>query len=250
MLLRISLIVAILGGLGVIGVTQFKVRPHIQGIIDARNDFEGTWKKETDRANKLKRSLDGTNAILVTTIKKLAETEAARDAAEAKAQSEQTRANGLQENLNKRTAELRETQQKLAQWELVGLTPDQIKALVDSEKKLRAAVSALTSENELLAKRNNALKTRIDELVGPNIEPLLDPGTKGKVLVVDPKWDFVVLDIGEQANLRANGVLMVHRNGKLVAKVRIVSIQGPRSIANVIPGWKLDEVMEGDSVFY
>ncbi|HXG46051.1 MAG TPA: hypothetical protein VNO52_00370, partial [Methylomirabilota bacterium] len=91
---------------------------------------------------------------------------------------------------------------------------------------------------------------RLLSILGPTSDVPLDPGTKGKVLVVDPKWDFVVLDIGERENLRANGVMMVHRNGKLVAKVRIVSVQGTRSIANILPGWKLDEVLEGDTVFY
>jgi hypothetical protein len=250
MLLRISLIVAILAGLGIIAVSQFKVRPHIQGIIEERNTHKTNWESEKKRANNLKRSLDATNAVLVTTSRKLAETETARDAADARANQEQARANKLQEDLNRRLSELRETQQKLAQWDLVGLTPDQIKTLVDSEKKLRADREALSTENQLLAKRLKSAQDRLDEILGPNKDVPLDPGTKGKVLVVDPKWDFVVLDIGEKENLRANGVLMVHRNGKLVAKVRIVSVQGTRSIANVIPGWKLDEVMEGDSVFY
>jgi len=250
MLLRISLIVAILAGLGVIGVTHFKVRPHVQGIIDARNDFKTRMESETKRANGLKKSLDGTNVVLTATLKKLAETETARDAAEARANQEQTRANGLSENLNKRTAELREAQQLLAQWNAVGLTPDQIKSLVDSEKKLRDGLNALSAENQLLAKRLKVAQDRILELVGPSSDVPLDPGTKGTVLVVDPKWDFVVLDIGEKENLRANGVMMVHRNGKLIAKVRIVSVQGTRSIANIMPGWKLAEVMEGDAVFY
>jgi hypothetical protein len=36
----------------------------------------------------------------------------------------------------------------------------------------------------------------------------------------------------------------------LVAKVQIRSVQSDRSIANVMPGWKLSEVMEGDQVLY
>ena len=40
----------------------------------------------------------------------------------------------------------------------------------------------------------------------------------------------------------------MNRNGKLVAKLRVLSVQKDRAIANVIPGWKLGEVMEGDRV--
>ncbi len=65
---------------------------------------------------------------------------------------------------------------------------------------------------------------------------------------MDPKWDFVVLDIGEKQQVVPNGVMMVSREGKLVAKVKVVSVQIDRSIANIMPGWKLNEVSEGDLV--
>jgi hypothetical protein len=45
-----------------------------------------------------------------------------------------------------------------------------------------------------------------------------------------------------------NGELLVSRDGKLVAKVVVRSIEKDRSIANVVPGWKLGEVIEGDEV--
>ena len=67
-------------------------------------------------------------------------------------------------------------------------------------------------------------------------------------MVVDPKWDFVVLNIGSDQNLKEKGQLLVSRNGKLVAKVIVSSIQKDRSIANVMPGWKLGQVIEGDEV--
>jgi hypothetical protein len=65
---------------------------------------------------------------------------------------------------------------------------------------------------------------------------------------VDPKWDFVVLDVGEKQNVVPHGVMMVSRDGKLIAKVKIVSVQTDRSIANIMPSWRLGEVMEGDLV--
>ena len=71
---------------------------------------------------------------------------------------------------------------------------------------------------------------------------------KGKVLVVDPKWDFVVLDVGARNEVPEKGVLLVSRNGELVAKVRVMNVQDQRSIANIMPGWKLKDVTEGDVV--
>jgi len=45
-----------------------------------------------------------------------------------------------------------------------------------------------------------------------------------------------------------NGELLVSRDGKLVAKVIVRSVQRDRSIANLVPGWKLGDVYEGDQV--
>jgi hypothetical protein len=71
---------------------------------------------------------------------------------------------------------------------------------------------------------------------------------RGKILVVDPKWDFVVLNIGLDQGVKEEGELLVSRDGRLVAKVIVRSLEKNRCIANVMPGWKLGEVIEGDEV--
>jgi hypothetical protein len=67
-------------------------------------------------------------------------------------------------------------------------------------------------------------------------------------VVVDPKWDFVVLNIGSKQGALEDGEMLVSRDGKLVAKVVIRSVQPDRCIANIVSGWKLGEVIEGDVV--
>jgi acyl-CoA thioesterase len=58
----------------------------------------------------------------------------------------------------------------------------------------------------------------------------------------------VIINVGQDQGVLEHGELLVNRNGKLVAKVRVRSVQKDRSIANVMPGWQLGEVMEGDQV--
>ena len=77
---------------------------------------------------------------------------------------------------------------------------------------------------------------------------LLPASLDGKILVVDPKWDFVVLNIGDDQGVLQDGQLLVSRDGKLVAKVIVRSIEKDRCIANIMPGWKLGQVIEGDEV--
>jgi hypothetical protein len=42
----------------------------------------------------------------------------------------------------------------------------------------------------------------------------------------------------------------VHRNSKLVGKVRIQQVMANRSVANLMAGWKLGDIEEGDQVLY
>ena len=69
---------------------------------------------------------------------------------------------------------------------------------------------------------------------------------KGKVVEVDPKWEFVVLNIGEDQGVLEEGELLISRDSKLVAKVIVRTVYKKSCIANIVPDWKLGEVFEGD----
>jgi hypothetical protein len=56
------------------------------------------------------------------------------------------------------------------------------------------------------------------------------------------------MDVGTRNEVPQKGVLLVSRNGELVAKVRVMDVQDQRSIANIMPGWKIKDIMEGDVV--
>ena len=92
------------------------------------------------------------------------------------------------------------------------------------------------------------LQARLAKYEGPDPTIRLRADLRGKILVVDPKWDFVVLNIGQDQGVLEDGELLVSREGKLVAKVVVRSVEKNRCIANVVPGWKLGEVIEGDEV--
>jgi hypothetical protein len=104
------------------------------------------------------------------------------------------------------------------------------------------------SENKILVQKLKKVETELAVYRDPNFFVPLPAGLKGKVLVADPKWNFVVLNVGEDQGVLERGEFLVNRNGRLVAKVVVRSVQKDRSIANVLPGWELGEVMEGDLV--
>jgi hypothetical protein len=129
------------------------------------------------------------------------------------------------------------------------LTPDQIIKLSSSLKDAQNAIEVANEEKTVLTRTMGRLKNQLDALTGTGDHVVtLRADLKGKILVVDPKWDFVVLSIGEDQGVLQDGELLVSRDGKLVAKVVVRSIEKDRCIANIVPGWKLGEVIEGDEV--
>jgi hypothetical protein len=40
---------------------------------------------------------------------------------------------------------------------------------------------------------------------------------------------------------------LLSRNGKLLARARISSVHPDRCIADLLPGWELNEILEGDT---
>jgi len=252
MLLRIFLIVSILAGAGVVALTHFKVRPHIQSIIDKRNS-------ETTRADVAEKDAAETHEKLAQTEKTLKKTETELSdtqdrltAANRKATEQEKRANDLKVTLDSTKKELNSANQVLEQWRQLDVQPDQVRAIVNFNRKLTNEVAMAKVEYAILQKAYIKATNEIARLTGTDEEsgPPLPPGLKGTVLVVDPKWDFLVLDIGESKGVVQHGVMMVSRESKLIAKVRIMSVQQDRCIANIMPGWKLGEVMEGDAVIY
>jgi hypothetical protein len=166
----------------------------------------------------------------------------------ARADAQEKRAGDLQDKLTKANADLQDAQDQVAAYKASGLTPDEVvklnKNFIDAQKQ----IVGITGERDLWQRRFVSTKAKLDALVTPDSFIPLPAELKGNVMVVDPKWDFVVLDIGADKGAIEDGEMLVSRDGKLVAKVIIRSVQKDRCIANIMPGWKLGEVIEGDVV--
>ncbi len=75
-------------------------------------------------------------------------------------------------------------------------------------------------------------------------------GTMGRILVVNPDWNFVVLDIGSEQGLVANAEMLVHRKDQLIGKVRISAVEKSLAIAEILRDWTKQSINEGDYVLY
>jgi hypothetical protein len=249
MLLRISLIIAVVASLAALGVSHFKVGGKLDELNQTLNTTSNNLAqvtKERDDAKKdarlTKDQLKKTSDELVTTKSSL--TEASRKATEQEKLA-QTKTKEWEDVTKKYT----ETSRTLSQWSALGVTPGQVEQL---QKDLKAAINdrdSCAEERTILARNNDKLKNELLKYTVPN-RIVEMPGLKGKIVAVDPKWDFVVLDVGADQKAAVDGILMVNRAGKLVGKVQITTVEPNRSIANIMPAWKIGELQEGDQVLF
>jgi hypothetical protein len=248
MLLRISLIVAIIAGLAAGTLSYIEVTDKIPALTKQRDDENSAKKEAQTSLAKTKTELKKTQGELTQTQTELTETKSDRDKAIARSEAQSKRADELSIKLTKITSERDEAQNELAAFKATGLSPDQVIKLNKQIKEANAQIQVITGEKLVLSRQRDRLKQELEKYIGNDPTVKLRADLHGKILVVDPKWDFVVLDIGEDQGVISDGELLVSRSGKLVAKVIVRSVQKDRCIANVIPGWKLGEPVEGDEV--
>ena len=251
MLLRISLILAILVGAGTIFVTQKMAREHFTAIRDTRDENIKGRATEKTRAEKSERDHTATKQVLTQTKDTLTKTEEDLNGTKQRLTTAEDALAKTKADLAKAIEDRKAALAELAKWESTGLKPEGIKGLQDNLKTTQDAVAVLEIEKKILERRIVVLDNKLEIILGKDEYVVKLPAdTKGSVLAVDPKWNFVVLDLGADKGMLEGGVLMVHRNSKLVGKVRIQEVMANRSVANLMAGWKLGDIEEGDQVLY
>ena len=248
MLIRISLVIAILAAIAAGALNFIEVKKKIETVITQRDDWQQKWTKTDGELTKTKSDLDKTSKDLKQTQDKLAETEQERNTAVSIAAEATKKAEKLTETLAETNRKLNDTAGDLAAYVATGRKPQEISTLDKQIKDLQAKVLESEVVNKGLARELEKKKFQLAKLLGDPTPIPLPPNLEGKVLVADPKWDFVVVNVGDNDDVKKDGELLVNRNGRLVAKLRVSQVQSDRSIANVMPGWRLADVMEGDKV--
>jgi hypothetical protein len=248
MLLRISLFLAIVAGLGAAGLAYYEVSTQVPALRDQRNKEHEAKVSEIAAHKKTSTQLKKTESDLAQTKQELAETQGERDKAVKIAEDKTKLADQLTDKLARVTQQRDEAQNNLAQYKATDLTPEQILKLNKQIKDIRTEIEVVNGEKLVLLHTIGRLTNELNKYIGPEQFVKLRADLHGKILVVDPKWDFVVLNIGEDQGVLSNGELLVSRSGKLVAKVIVRSVQKDRCIANLVPGWKLGDMIEGDEV--
>ena len=248
MLIRISLIIAAVVGLGVTALNLSMLKQKITTLHASWKSEEELHKKFESDYRRTKSDLEKTNAVLKTTQETLKVTDEEKTKAVEEATAQQKRADKLNEDLTKTRKERDYAQAEVAAYHAAGMTPQQVATATKDINRLQDNIAAMNTENKLLSQKLKKTENELAIYKTEDHHVLLPANLNGKVVVSDPKWNFVVLNIGEDQGVLQYGELLVNRNGRLVAKVRVSAVEKNRSVANIMPGWQLGEVMEGDLV--
>jgi predicted RNase H-like nuclease (RuvC/YqgF family) len=250
MILRICLIIALVGGLAATVVNFVKVKAVITNTIAERDDEKKQKVAALADASKAHKDLKATQAERDAVKKDLAATKTQLEEATAKVTDLTAQNTTLTSDLAKVRGERDTIDQELSKWKQLNTTPQQVIDMRAELAKTQAANSALLAEVRFQSRKIGDLTNEINQLVGNETIPPLPAGLRGTVLAVDPKYAFVVLNIGDESGVVKRGVMVVARGDKFIGKVQIDKVENNKCVANVMPEWSQGPIIEGDQVLY
>lgn len=122
---------------------------------------------------------------------------------------------------------------------------------ISSVDKLRDKIVNLGDENKILAQQltvlhteNTQMKEKLEYLTTTPV------GLRGHVTVVQEKWGFLVLDVGQSQRVQPNAEFLVYRDTKLVGKVQVVSVAANNCIAQILPEYSRSTPAVGDLIIH
>lgn len=248
---RVALILAILAAIGSLALSLTVTKPKIEGLTSERDTLQGNLTTSEQARSEAEKNA---KAATATAEKKTAELAAANKELEtqtAEATTQRARADKYFADYNKTLAEKNSAQEQLAQWTALNIQPTQIIVLQKDLKDTKADKEALLAQEKILNRNIVSLKNKLSKYEDEQ-QVIAMPGLKGNVVAVDNKWEFVILDVGSNQGALEGGQLMVRRGDKLVGKVKLVTVEANRSVANVLSDWKQGDVAvaAGDVVLY
>jgi peptidoglycan hydrolase CwlO-like protein len=191
---------------------------------------------------------------------KLEQSEADLAAAQKALESAKGELAAAQKTVEDGKAEIDKLNTAIASYKTSG-TPPMPEASTDTaelQTKLRDTETQLAEARQL----NDSLTRKVNDMTNQmatlkeraerHDRQQIAKGLEGQVLAVNRAWNFVVISIGDRQGVVPRAEMIVVRDGEMVGKVRITSVEPSTSIADVVPGSisKGGSLRPGDRVIY
>ena len=189
---------------------------------------------------------------------KSAEAESRIESAEADLIRTQTEKAELQMTLQASQNEIAELRRRLEEMPPQDLIPDSLPMpgaddLQAQLEETRRQLDSAEREKQLLADRIRTQERSVEpEAPRTRRAATRAPGVRGTVLAVNQAYNFVVLNLGGRQGLESNAEMLVIRNGTVIGKIRISSVEPATAIGDIISNSLARgvQVQPGDTVIY
>ena len=168
MLIRISLILAIIVALGAGALNILLVKDKITTLVSQRDDERGKKQQALSDLSKAKTDLTKTQDTLKQTTQELADAKTEREKAVATAAVQTKRADELSDKLVKTTQERDDSQTQLAAYKATGIAAEQVGKLSRSLKEAQEAVEIVNEEKVVLQRTLTRTQARLSIYEGTN----------------------------------------------------------------------------------
>jgi len=156
-------------------------------------------------------------------------------------------------DLESTNSKLKITFEQLQSYEegLKGKKPDE---LFQEINDLSEKVKVVEGEQKMLSASKEKAEAELKKL-REQIEMTKPGGSKsmslsGRILAVNPTWNFVILDLGKNDQLVEGLTMVIYRGDKMIGKIKTVTVDAQTSVADVLPGTPATAIEVGDQVVY
>ncbi len=134
----------------------------------------------------------------------------------------------------------------------VNSTAKPVVAPADDLKKQLEEKDILTTGLQAKLKDQESQLAALKEREAQRRSKSMRSGLEGRILAVNPSWNFVVLSLGDRNGVVNNAEMLIKRGSQLIGKVRITSVEPSTSIADIVVNSVRSgvSVQPGDSVIY
>ncbi len=202
-------------------------------LVRTETKLQDTLVTLTTTSNTLVKTiaeLDATNKVLIATIEEREKLKV--DLAD------------TQKKLQDANTELASTKDALKKAEETIVSQTAEIAKIDAYKK---QIADLTAENKVFGDKLELALVEIKRLELENEDLRKTPvNCRGRVAGVENRWNFVVLDIGQDQKVRKNSQFLVYRDKTFICKAQIISVNENTAVAEVLPEFRRGDPRIGD----
>jgi len=241
---KISLVIAIVVTLltaGLAFVTKTKVDDLQGSLKTTKNNLTSTQSKLSHTESDLKERTES----LATMTKDRDDKQQQLTAANAERDEQKKKADDIASQMADKDKQVADAKSQLEtiQKQFEGVDPAQLGANVKkAQEDLAKATTDLAEKDQIINTLRSQVgeSTRQVETANNQLKRYRDNialnSFTGRIVAVNPGWNFVVLDVGDKQGATVNTPLIVVRNGQNIGKVKITSVEPSTSIADVVPG--------------